>query len=66
MAPGITLLYVNDGMVWYLKTILQLTNVTNIILCVQLNHIKKHKSVNNYRPINDETSSGGVRPVPSN
>ena len=41
MDHGITLLCVHNYMVWYLETILKLTNVTNIILCVQLRHTKK-------------------------
>ena len=67
MAHGITLRYVQDCIFWYLKTILQLPNVTNIIQWVQLRHMKKkQKSVNEHKPINDDTSSGGDRSLPSN
>ena len=67
MAYGITLQYVHNSMVWYLNNILQLTNVTNIIKCVQLSHMKKkQKSVNDHKPVNYETSSGGARQLPSN
>ena len=66
MDHGITLQYVQGFMVRYLKTILQIQNVTNVILCVQLRHKKNKKSVNNLKQVNDNTSSGGARPPPLN
>ena len=53
-------------MVWYLKTTLQLPNMTNIISCVKSRHMKKKKTVNENKPVNDGTSSGGARPLTSN